>query len=130
MGDQDGDGGVGAAGEGEGGAAFTYLDPIQVLKRAPSSLAWKFFQFRKYENKVDETRVFCRLCDGKRREDGLPYNSSTTATANASAVLRCTALHCTTATATATATALSAAHCTQCQGRIKDMSAPRTMVGH
>jgi hypothetical protein len=64
MGDQDVDHGVeagrGEAGGGEaggGGAAFTYLDPIQVLKRAPSSLAWKFFQFRKYETKVDETRV-------------------------------------------------------------------------
>ena len=62
MGDQDVDHGVeagrGEAGGGEaggGGAAFTYLDPIQVLKRAPSSLAWKFFQFRKYETKVDET---------------------------------------------------------------------------
>jgi hypothetical protein len=89
MGDQDVDHGVeagrgeagggeaggGEAGGGEaggGGAAFTYLDPIQVLKRAPSSLAWKFFQFRKYETKVDETRVFCKLCVVKRREDGLP----------------------------------------------------------
>jgi hypothetical protein len=85
MGDQDVDHGVeagrGEAGGGEaggGGAAFTYLDPIQVLKRAPSSLAWKFFQFRKYETKVDETRVFCKLCVVKRREDGLPYNHSTT----------------------------------------------------
>jgi hypothetical protein len=80
MGGQDGGRGVGAGGAEAGGdeAGFIYLDPIQVLKRAPSSLAWRFFQFRKYEDKIDENRVFCRLCDGKRREDGLPYNSSTT----------------------------------------------------
>ena len=52
---------------------------MEVLKRPPASIVWKFFKFRKVENKSNDiSRVYCMLCEGKRRDLGMPYISSTT----------------------------------------------------
>ena len=40
------------------------IDPIKVLKKAPSSLVWKFFNFCQYDNKkIYQKGVYCKVCD-------------------------------------------------------------------
>ena len=63
----------------EGGQLFVTKKPHQVLKKTPTSIVWNFFSFRQYKNKeVDETHVFCQLCEGEKQDTGMPYTSSTT----------------------------------------------------
>ena len=72
-------GGSGPDGGGVGGVEVIY-NPWEVLKKAPTSLVWNFFFFKqdKTRKKADDSRVYCKLCEGKRKQAGIPYNKSTT----------------------------------------------------
>ena len=63
---------VGGGHEGEGGGEvekrcdrqYMVIDPMKVLKKAPSSPVWKLFNFRQYDNKkIDQTKVYCKVCE-------------------------------------------------------------------
>ena len=70
---------IGSDGGGVGGVEVIY-NPWEVLKKAPTSLVWNFFFFKqdKTRKKADDSRVYCKLCEGKRKQAGIPYNKSTT----------------------------------------------------
>ena len=50
----------------------------QKLKSGRLSDNFFFFKQDKTRKKADDSRVYCKLCEGKRKQAGIPYNKSTT----------------------------------------------------
>ena len=56
----------------------TMYSPFEVFKKTPTSLCWKFFEFKKKGGVIDHSRVYCKLCEGERKRQGVPFKNSTT----------------------------------------------------
>ena len=54
-------------------------EAVSVLKKIPTSLAWRFMHFKESTSRkgADQSRVYCKLCDGQKKQIGIPYSGST-----------------------------------------------------